>query len=423
MAAGILQTRTLRPLRRFGVAAAIALIWGSLSYIVFVQERLVLPTAVPMLAIFFSGSSYLFTGVVSEKLKLKRAVKKFASSPAVQELVSVSQQSDLQPLIEEHHQEIIGRKLGGRYVIVRDLASGGFGKTYIAEDTLRPGNPLCVVKRLRPASNNPKVLRLAQELFDREAKTLEKLGRHNQIPQLLAYINEDEEFYLVQEYVEGKALIDELSLGNLLGRLPERRVVEILQELLQILEFVHQQGVIHRDIKPGNIIRRYSDNKLVLIDFGAVKQLKQLVETETEAVATKLTVAIGTDGFMAPEQADGKPCFGSDIYSVGITGIQALTGISASKLKDKRDSRTAELMWKENAQVSHTLAEILDKMVCYNFAERYKSATAALEALSPLADYAQQSLLLDDVLNIQHASADVEDSVVEETRPWPETFS
>jgi serine/threonine protein kinase/CHASE2 domain-containing sensor protein len=422
--AGYIQTRTSRPLRQFATALALAMSWALLSYSVFTQARLILPTTVPMLAIALTGMSYMFIGIASERLSLKRIAKRYLDFPVVREMLSEINHSDLNPVIEEHDQKLIDKKLNNRYLIKSDLGSGGFGKTYIAEDTNRPGDPYCVVKRLKPANtNSPKIMRLAKLLFKREAETLEKLGKHEQIPRLLAYFEENSVFYLVQEYIQGNSLANELSLGNLLGRLPERRVVGILQELLKILEFVHHQGVIHRDIKPGNIIRRYPDGKLVLIDFGAVKKIKQLGEMEgATETGTQLTVAIGTDGFMAPEQADGRPSPSSDIYSAGITGIQALTGIPASELKAKRDPKTSELHWKDNVQVSHALAEVLDKMVCYNLADRYHSATAALQALQPLSAYAQEPFIPEDFL-LNMAMDDVDVTASDETRPWPNTFS
>ena len=422
---------TARPLRRFAVGIAIAIGWGTVCYSVFVVGRLILPTTVPMLAISTTSLAYLFTGVIREKLnmsKLTNVMKRYVSSPVVQELISDVKSavpssdlgSDLETLIEKHNQEIVGKKLRGRYQVIEALQAGGFGQTFIAEDTDRPGHPRCVVKRLKPAaSNNPKVMKLAHNLFQREAETLEHLGTHNQIPQLLAHFEEQDEFYLVQEYIDGRSLAEELNLGSLQRRLPEKKVVSMLHELLNVLEFVHQQGVIHRDIKPGNIIRRNLDGKLVLIDFGAVKQLQNL--EENHPAPTQLTVAIGTDGYMAPEQADGRPCPASDLYSVGITAIQALTGMSASDLKQKRDPRTTELIWKEDTPVSHTLASLLDKMVAYKFTERYVSANEALKDLEPLIQYTEQSL--DDDDSLPPPSLLNEDlAELGETKPWPEAL-
>ncbi|MBN3874097.1 serine/threonine protein kinase [Nostoc sp. JL33] len=267
---------------------------------------------------------------------------------------------------------MIGKLLDHRYQVIRVLAMGGFGQTYIAQDTRRPGNPICVVKHLKPGTD-PRVFDTAKRLFKSEAETLEKLGNHDQIPRLLAYFDENQEFYLLQEYIEGHTLAEELIPGK---RWSESRVIQLLQEVLEILEFVHRQGVIHRDIKPDNIIRRASDNKLVLVDFGAVKQLRtQLVTVGGQPSAT---VVIGTPGYMPTEQGQGKPRPNSDIYSLGIIAIQALTGLHPTELQE--DPETGEIIWQPSVTVNYRLAAVLSKMVHYHFKDRYQSATEALQA-------------------------------------------
>jgi serine/threonine-protein kinase len=268
---------------------------------------------------------------------------------------------------------MLGQLLDHRYQVVSVLAVGGFGQTYIAQDTRRPGNPVCVVKHLKPSSSDPRIFETAKRLFNSEAETLEKLGNHDQIPRLLAYFDENQEFYLVQEYIEGHTLTEELFSGK---RWSESQVIQLLQDALKILEFVHQQGVIHRDIKPDNIVRRTSDNKLVLVDFGAVKQLRtSMVTVGGQPTAT---VAIGTPGYMPTEQGQGKPRPNSDIYSLGIIAIQALTGIPATELQE--DPNTGEIIWQHLVTVNYRLAEVLTKMVRYHFKDRYQTATEALEA-------------------------------------------
>ncbi|HLO85716.1 MAG TPA: serine/threonine-protein kinase [Nostocaceae cyanobacterium] len=281
---------------------------------------------------------------------------------------------------------MIGKLLDHRYQVTRILATGGFGQTYIAQDTRRPGNPICVVKHLKPASSDPKVFATAKRLFQSEAETLENLGNHDQIPRLLAYFDENQEFFLVQEYVDGHTLAEELIPGQ---RWSEGQVMQLLIEVLGILEFVHQQGVIHRDIKPDNIIRRGSDYKLVLVDFGAVKQLRSpLVTVGTQTTAT---VAIGTPGYMPTEQGQGKPRPNSDIYALGIIAIQALTGVPASQLQE--DADTGEILWQHLAPIDSRLAAVLTKMVRYHFKERYQTATEALQACRALINITPDSSL------------------------------
>ena len=280
---------------------------------------------------------------------------------------------------------MIGKLLDHRYQVLRVLATGGFGQTYIAQDTKRPGNPICVVKHLKPANSEPKVFETAKRLFRSEAETLEKLGHHDQIPRLLAYFDENQEFYLVQEFIEGHALSNELVVDQ---HWSESQVIQLLQEVLGILIFVHNQGVIHRDIKPDNIIRRASDNKLVLVDFGAVKQLRaSSIQTSPTLVFTgaghpSVTVAIGTPGYMSTEQGQGKPRPNSDIYALGIIAIQALTGVQPMDLQE--DPQTGEMIWQHLVPVSDEFAAILTKMVHYHFKDRYQSASQVMQALQSI---------------------------------------
>ena len=256
------------------------------------------------------------------------------------------------------------------------LGSGGFSETYIAEATRLPGSPRCVVKQLKPVNNKSEQLQVARRLFKSEAQTLQILGNYDQIPQLLAYFEEEEEFYLVQEYIIGNPLNREIPLGE---RLPEPAVIEILKDLLQTLVFVHKKGVIHRDIKPSNIIRRKTDDKLVLIDFGAVKQVSTQVINSQEQTA--FTIGIGTKGYAPREQCLGYPQYSSDIYAVGMIGIFALTGIHPHELPLDENQ---EVEWINKATTSIAFAEILSKMVLDNPTSRYQSATEALQALYDL---------------------------------------
>lgn len=259
--------------------------------------------------------------------------------------------------------------LNKRYKIVELLGCGGFSYTYLAEDTHRPGNPQCVVKYLQPARKDEVFLDVARRLFKSEAEILEVLGQHEQIPQLMAYFEENRQFYLVQEYIEGHCLNEELVPGK---RFSDAQVVDFLKEVLQILEFVHSHGVIHRDIKPSNLMRRKQDERVVLIDFGAVKQIQPQHPTENP------TVAVGTVGYAPPEQFMGQPRLNSDIYALGMIAIQALTGTPAKYLE--RGS-TTELVWRHFAETTQELAAVLDKMVCFDFQKRYQSVEEVLYAL------------------------------------------
>ena len=286
--------------------------------------------------------------------------------------------------------------LGGRYKIISQLGAGGFGKTFVAEDLHLPGHPQCVVKQLQPQVSDAKSLQMARRLFDTEAQVLYKLGSHDQIPRLLAHFEDNQEFYLAQELIEGEVLSKELVKGTPWS---EAKVIDLLKDILQVLAFVHQQDVIHRDIKPSNLIRRRQDGKMVLIDFGAVKQVStQFVNPDKGHTKT---ISIGTQGYTPKEQLGGNPRFSSDVYAVGIIGIQALTGVHPRHLKEHPD--TGEIQWRDTStgsplqsgspqqnsehrseEINPELGKILDRMVCYDFRDRYPTAAEALEALQSL---------------------------------------
>lgn len=268
---------------------------------------------------------------------------------------------------------MLGQLLDDRYEISTKLGEGAFGETYLAKDLKRPSKPHCVVKRLKtsiPEEHRSRII----EFFNQEAAILEKLGEHPQIPRLLAHFPVEDNLFIVQEYVAGHSLRREIAPGQ---PWQEEAVVQFLKETLEILAFVHHQNVIHRDLKPENIMRR-SDGKLVLIDFGAVKELGTLMVTDQGAVQT--SIVIGTTGYMSSEQAKGKPQLSSDVYALGIMAIEALTGVPAAYLQD--DPQTGELLWRHQAQVSEQLATVIDRMVRDHFTRRFPSALEALQALN-----------------------------------------
>jgi len=271
---------------------------------------------------------------------------------------------------------MIGQLLAGHYRVLQVLGAGGFGETYITEDLHLPGYPKCVLKHLKPASADPSLLSIARKLFEKEAIVLQQLGNHDRIPRLLAYFEEDREFYLVQEYVPGHPLSTELRND---AKWSESQVIELLQEILEILVFIHAQGVIHRDIKPDNIMRRSSDRRLILIDFGAIKQVRnqQMIHGQNT-----MTVAIGTPGYMPIEQASGNPRASSDMYALGTIAIQALTGVNPYDLP--ADDRTGELKWEHLTVANPQLIAILQRMTRYHFKDRYHTATEALQAVQGL---------------------------------------
>ena len=232
------------------------------------------------------------------------------------------------------------------------------------------------MKHLKPMVLDPGHLNNARRLFQTEAIALEKLGHHPQIPRLLAYFEENNDFYLVQDLIRGYPLTKELKTGF---QWLEADIYQLLYDVLSILIFVHDRGVIHRDIKPDNIIRRQIDRTLVLVDFGSVKQIRTHLHPNHE---TGQTISIGTIGYMSTEQAHGRPRPNSDLYSLGIIGIQAATGIKPKNFQE--DGDTGELVWRHQANISDGLACFLEKMVSYHFKDRYLDARAALRALKQI---------------------------------------
>lgn len=268
-----------------------------------------------------------------------------------------------------------GQILRNRYKIIKPLASGSFGITYLAEDLDLPDHPLCVVKNLRQ-SQSQEELQAFIKYFNKEAKALYRLGReYSQIPQLFAHFEEGGEFYIVQEYIDGHDLSLEIFSGN---KLSEAKVTQLLKEILEVLTIIHNKNIIHRDIKAQNLMRRNSDGKIVLIDFGTVKEISQLKVNPQEL--TNSSFIVGTHGYMPIEQLNGYPKLSSDIYAVGMLGLYALTGIRPQELP--KDPITFEVIWRNRVSVSPFLANVLDKMVRCNSYERYQTAGEALQALT-----------------------------------------
>ena len=265
--------------------------------------------------------------------------------------------------------------LHGRYHLLKGLGKGGFGATFLAADLALPGQPRCVIKQLRPNTNNPNFLSMARELFQREAKTLGRIGNHPQIPRLLDYFEDRQQFYLIQEFVKGNNLQQEVKKNGVLN---EEKTRQVLKEILIILRDIHLQKVIHRDIKPANIIRREIDDKLVLIDFGVVKnQIDSIGAGSPDSALTAF--AVGTPGFAPPEQLAMRPVYASDVYALGVTCMYLMSGKSPKNMDC--DPITGDINWFKYVKVSDGLAEILSKMLEVAVKNRYKSANEALQAL------------------------------------------
>jgi eukaryotic-like serine/threonine-protein kinase len=267
--------------------------------------------------------------------------------------------------------------LKDRYRACRFLDSGGMSRAYLAVDEDTPSRHTCVIKQFFPAphvATNPKSFGKSLELFQREATQLDKLGRESpNIPKLLAFLEQDKTFYLVQEYVDGQNLLKELSVN---GPYTETHIRQFLQKILPVLEFIHGHNVAHRDIKPENVMHR-QNGQLVLIDFGLSKQL-------TDNVSSRGTTG-GTMGYAPPEQIRGGMAYpATDLFALGATCIHLLTGITPDNLYDFQQNRWIwrDLLAKNQRYVSDNLAEIFDKMLESRVENRYQSAQAVISDLA-----------------------------------------
>lgn len=271
--------------------------------------------------------------------------------------------------------------LNERYKILSLLGKGGFGQTYKAKDLQQSHHPICVVKEiLPPQSPNPQILLEVEKRFKREAKTLARLGEHPQIPELIEFFTHNKKFYVIQEYIRGHDLTKEI--GRDLPPLSEENVISLLKDVLEVLVFLHKQNIVHRDLKPSNLRRRSKDQKITLLDFGAVKEFSSV------AFSPGVTQAIGTPGYMAPEQQNGNPQLNSDLYSLGMICLQALTGVHPRSLPN--DPNTGDVIWRyatsshDMVTVNTELERILNKMVHYHFSDRYYSAVEVLADVQKL---------------------------------------
>jgi Ca-activated chloride channel family protein len=260
--------------------------------------------------------------------------------------------------------------LEGRYRAIEPIGQGGFGRTFLAVDEVRQSQPYCVIKQFLPQQGINKTEKAA-ELFHQEATRLEALGEHPQIPQMLAYFEQEQQQYLVQEFIDGCNLAQELAEA---GAFNETQIRQLLNELLPVLQFVHDRGAIHRDIKPENIIRRRSDRSLVLVDFGAAKYT-------TEDDAGRTGTIIGSAAYVAPEQVRGKAVFASDIYSLGVTCIHLLTQVPPFDLFDGSEDAWVWRHYLCQTPISDRLGQVLDKMLQSATKQRYQSANEVLKDL------------------------------------------
>ncbi|MCL2925448.1 MAG: serine/threonine protein kinase [Trichodesmium sp. MAG_R04] len=278
-----------------------------------------------------------------------------------------------------------GLILTDRYKIIKQLGHGGFGRTYLAEDNHRFQEP-CVLKEFAPQVHGSYALQKSQELFEREAGVLYKL-RHPQIPgfrEMFRYKLDGEGYlFLVQDYIEGKtyrALLENRKLQDKL--FSEVEVQQLLIQLLPVLEYIHNLGVIHRDISPDNLILQNSDKLPVLIDFGGVKETATKVASEYAHKGSgplPQVTKLGKVGYAPDEQMRlGIINNDSDLYALAATALVLLTGKEPSSLID---TQNLTFNWRQEISISENLGDILDKMLASKPSDRFATARQVIEAL------------------------------------------
>ncbi|MCB8753271.1 serine/threonine-protein kinase [Planktothrix agardhii] len=261
--------------------------------------------------------------------------------------------------------------LRGRFRLIKVLGQGGFGRTYLAEDDGLYEK--CVVKQFVPMRQGTAGLEKALQLFEREVRQLAQLGQNPQIPALSIYFSENNQLYLVQQYIEGETL-DKILQKQ--GVWTEQQVKELLTSLLPVLKFIHKQKVIHRNLKPDNIMRR-RNGEYVLINFGVAKDLSATL------VYTQVGTRVGSHGYASREQMQGGEAYAaSDLYSLGVTCFYLLTKISPLELwLDEGYSWTKNWQQYLEQTLSPQFKQVLDQLLKKDIGDRYSSVDKVLQDL------------------------------------------
>ena len=269
---------------------------------------------------------------------------------------------DLRPLLK------IGQVVGERYSITRYLGGKSGIETYVADNLRRPYQSPCSVKQIElPSQDNVKVK--LERRFAEELSIFERLGYHEQIPQLWDHFEENDRFYLVQEYIKGENLKQKIARQDL----SISQVIQILASALSVLSFIHQNQIIHRNIKPSNLIIRQQDRQVIPIDLGILEDFKASPNASLE-----VSRHLDRDNYCSPEQIAGRPNISSDLYALGMTMVEALTGIEPATFAREQ---TGKLQWTQGVDLDRRLIRIIDKMVQLDLGKRYQSADKVLQDL------------------------------------------
>ena len=278
--------------------------------------------------------------------------------------------NDLRPLLR------IRQIVGGRYLITRYLGGKRGIETYLADNLRRQYQSPCLVKQIElPCVNNDRKVRLERR-FAEELSILERLGYHEQIPQLWDHFEENDEFYLVQAYFQGDNLAQKIAKEDL----STTQIMQILVSALSVLRFIHQNRIIHRNIKPSNLLINDKNHQVILTDFGILADIKSLPQGTSEQGIDQ-----DQQNYWSPEQIAGRPTISSDIYALGMTTIEALTKVKPATFD--RNQQTGKLLWSQDINLDRRLIKILDRMVQPDLGQRYQSADKVLHDLQKINDF------------------------------------
>ncbi len=298
--------------------------------------------------------------------------------------------NDLRPLLK------IRQVVGGRYSITRYLGGNAEIETYLADNLRRHYQSPCLIKQIKlPQTIDPTQVTIERR-FAEELSILERLGYHEQIPQLWDHFTENDEFYLVQEYIQGENLAQKIEQQDL----SLAQVIQILESTLVVLGFIHQNRIIHRNLKPSNLMIRHEDQQVILTDFGILTDIKTLPNATSDSSQSE-----DKKNYWSPEQIAGRPTINSDLYALGMTAIEVLTKVKPSTLS--RNKRTGKLLWQEKIVVDRRLVKIIDKMIHLDVGQRYQSAEKALHDLQKIntssakPSIRQPQMLNSEVINSQ----------------------
>jgi eukaryotic-like serine/threonine-protein kinase len=301
--------------------------------------------------------------------KLEKILIKMMSPPVEHRYHSALEVlQDLRPLLK------IKQLVGGRYSITSYLGGNDGVETYLANNLRRQYQSPCLIKQIElPHSDDEGKIQLERR-FAEELSVLERLGYHEQIPQLRDHFEENDEFYLVQEYIQGKSLAQKIAQKNL----STVEIVQILASTLSVLQFIHQNRLIHCNIKPSNLIVRELDRQVIITDFGILHEIKTSANLSVDSRRSE------RQNYWSPEQAAGRPTISSDLYALGMTIIEALTGTKPAMFT--RD-QTGKLLWEQNLSLDRRLIRIIDKMIQLDLGQRYQSAEKVLSELGKINSY------------------------------------